>query len=433
MKYRVLPSLIAITVAAGASFAAAAQNEEQVISVYERSRPDYSTPGGRSGSFLLKPTLGVGGSYDSNIFAQESSEVDDFIVRIKPGFDLSSDWNNNFLSFFANADTGLYLDNTRENYTDFNIGTRGRLDISRGTSLSADVTYSDAHEDRGSPDNIGAQADQTTFSTFTANVGFLRDESLVSFAANAGYKSFSFDNPGLIDATGTESTTDFLNNRDRDREVYTGDVRLGYEVDEFYEAFIRLKANRVEYTDSTLDGGPNRNSDGYELVAGAAFDITGTSKGEFFGGYIKQEYDSNSLTNISDFTYGASLLWNPTGLTSVRGTINRTVVETVAADLNAVTGNLDQASGILGTSFDLQLEHELQRNVLLKATATYIKQDFQNTLRDDDLFNASLAASYLINRNLSFDASYKFNYRDTTAQGQDFKRHIFMVGIKAQW
>lgn len=425
MTFRTLSSVTAILASLGVSYAATAQNSEQVTSVYERARPDYDVRGGRSGSFLFKPTLDVAGSYDSNIFAQESGETDDFIARIKPGFDLSSDWNNNALSFFGNADFGRYADNTRENYEDIWLGANGRIDISRGTSLSANIGWSDLHEDRGSPDALGVQANQTTYSTFTAGIGFLRDEALISLAINADYTDQDYDDVALIGG-GT------LNNDDRDRQLYSGDVRFGYEIDQYYEAFIRVSANRVEYDNSQEDGGPQRNSDGYEIVGGAAFDITGTSQGEIFAGYINQEYDSDTLEDIGDFTFGASLLWNPTGLTSIRGAVSRTVTETIVADVDS-TGALAQASGILGTVFDLQLEHELQRNVLLKGTATYIKQNFENTVRDDDLFNASLGASYLINRNFSFDATYTFNYRDTTAQGQDFKRHIFMLGVTAKW
>lgn len=425
MTFRTLSSATAILASLGLSFAASAQNSEQVTSVYERARSDYDALGGRSGSFLFKPTLGVAGTFDTNIFAQESNETDDFIARIRPGFELNSDWNNNALSFFGSGDIGRYVDNTRENFDDIRLGASGRLDISQGSRLTGSIGWSDVHEDRGSADALGVQANQTTFSTFNASVGFERDEALISFAANAAYTEDNYDDVALIGG-GT------LNNDDRDRKRYSGDVRIGYEVDEYYEAFVRLAANRVEYDDSQEDGGPQRNSDGYEIVAGASFDVTGKSQGEIFAGYIKQEYDSDSLNNIDDFTFGASLLWNPTGLTSVRGTVKRTVTETIVQSVNAA-GTPVAASGVLGTLFDLQLEHELQRNVLLKGTATYIKQNFENTVRDDDLFNASLGARYLINRNLSLDATYTFNYRDTTDQGQDFKRHIFSVGIRAKW
>lgn len=414
---------MAIAMASGVGFAASAQDADQVVSVYEKNRPDYSAPGARTGSFLFRPTIKASGKYDSNIFAQRGpGEVDDFIWQVKPGFDLTSDWNTNYFSVYGNADIAKYTDRGREDYEDFTIGTLGRIDISRGTAINLGARYSDTHEDRGSPDATGPGARQTFVDTLEATVGFVRDLSLVSLAVDAVYRDTDFSNESFAPAFSEA----------RDRESYRGSVRLGYEVDEYYEAFVKVSANRVEYDNSKANGGPQRNSDGYEIVAGAAFDITGTSKGEIFGGYIKQNYDSDSLTGIDDFTFGASLLWNPSGLTSVRGTVTRTVTETIVTGLDSA-GLTTPASGILGTLFDLQLEHELQRNVLLKGTATYIRQDFKNTVREDDLFNASVGAEYLLNRNLSVNLDYKFNYRDTNARGQDFKRHIFMVGLTTKW
>lgn len=427
MKMQTLTSMIALSLVAGMS--ASAQDgpaDNQVMSVYERYRPDFSAPGARTGSFLFYPTIEAGVRTDSNIFAQRGpGEEDDFIFGLKPGFQLQSDWNNNSFSFYGNADIARYSDNDRENFEDFNIGAQGRIDVSRGTEITYGAQFSDLHEDRGSADNPGAPANQTFYQRYGANIGFKRDVSLISLAIDGSYMKMDFDDAPLVGGG-------IFNNDDRDRERLEGKVRIGYEMDENYEAFVRVTGNVVNYDDSKEDGGPQRNSDGWEVVGGAAFDITGKTMGEFFGGYVVQNYDSDTLGKLDDFTFGASLLWNPTGLTSVRGTVSRTVTETTLFDVNSV-GDDTPAAGILGTLFDLQVEHELQRNLLLKGAATYIKQNFENTVRDDDLIETQLSARYLMNRNFSLDASYQFKYRDTTAQGQDYKRHIFMVSLTAQW
>ena len=434
MNTKTMTSMLALAVAAGVSVPAAAQDgaQDQVVSVYERARPDFSAPGARSGSFIFNPTIDAVGRYNSNIFARRAGatatnpgEIDDFIWAIKPGFSLTSDWNQNFFQFTADADIARYTDNSREDYEDFFLNANGRIDIERDMFFSWGVGYSDQHEDRGSPDTNGLQSEQTTFDKFTANVGFTRDQSIASIAVNADYESLSFSNPDLIGG-GT------LNNEDRDRERFHGSVRLGYELDQYYEAFIQLDANRIEYDNSQADGGPQRNSDGWEITGGAAFDLTGTSYGEFYVGYLKQNYDSNSLSNIDAFTYGASLLWNPSGLTSWRASVNRDVVETVVADVDSA-GGLAFASGILATSFRLEMEHELQRNFLVKAAAGYSKYDYENTVREDDNYDATFGAKYLLNRNFSLNADYTWDYRSATTQGQDFKRHVFMVGLTAQW
>lgn len=435
MKIRTMTSLMALAVATGFSISAAAQEgapEDQVVSVYERYRPDYSAPGARSGSFIFTPRIDAFSSYNTNIFSRRSGvtatspgEVDDFIWQAKPGFALSSDWNRNFFQLYGDADIAIHTDNGSEDYEDFTIGAVGRVDMERGMAINYSVEFSDLHEERAAPDTQNTQAEQTDYTLFVAKLGFVRDQSILSLAVDGEYEKRNFDDVALF-AGGV------FNNDDRDREVYRGSVRVGYELDQYYEAFVRVSANRVEYDNSQEDGGPQRNSDGWEIVAGAAFDITGTSQGEIFGGYIKQTFDSDSLSGIDDFTFGGSLLWNPSGLTSVRGSIIRSVTETALFDENSA-GLFTPASGVLDTLFSLQIEHELQRNVLLRGSASYTRSDYQNVVREDDIFNATLAATYLLNRNYRLEASYDFNFRDTTTQGFDFKRHIFMVGLKAAW
>lgn len=439
MKMRTMTSFVALAAVAGLGTAASAQtSQDQVVSVYERARPDYSAPGARSGSFIFSPTIEAGGRFNSNIFARRAGEttnsggtvtnpgeIDDFIWTVRPGFALTSDWNQHLVQFTGDADIAKYSDNEREDYEDFNLGVNGRVDIERGMNFTWGATYSDLHEDRGAPDTNGAQAEQTRFKRFAANVGFLRDQSIMSLAVNARYENFDFSNPDLIGG-GT------LNNTQRNRERIDGSVRVGYEVDQYYDAFVELSANSINYDNAQATGGPERNSDGWEARVGASFDITGTSRGEFFVGYINQEFDNDILGKIDDITFGASLLWNPTGLTSVNVGVTRGISETIVADVDTI-GTPTFASGILATTYSVGVEHELRRNFLVKADVRLSQQRFENTVREDDNYGAGLGARYLINRNFALNADYTWDYRSTNTQGQDFKRHVFMVGVTAQW
>ncbi|MBO6504244.1 MAG: outer membrane beta-barrel protein [Kordiimonadaceae bacterium] len=433
MKMHTMTSLLALASVAGLSISATAQDTaDQVVSVYERSRPDFQAPGARSGSFIFSPTINAGGRFNSNIFARRAGatasnpgEIDDFIWSVQPNFALTSDWNQNFVQFTAGADIAKYSDNGREDYEDFNVGVNGRIDIERGMNFTWGANYVDQHEDRGAPDTNGLQSEQTRFQRFDANVGFLRDQSIMSLAVDANYENWTFSDADLLGGGR-------LDNTQRERERFSGRVRVGYEVDQYYDAFVELTANRVEYEDAQATGGPQRNSDGWEARVGAAFDLTGTSRGEFFVGYLRQEYDSDSLGEIDDFTFGANLLWNPTGLTSVNVGIIRAVNETIVLDRDA-NNTLAFASGVLATTYSLGIEHELQRNFLVKAGLSYGTQDFNNTIRSDDNYTANLGAKYFINRNFALNADYNWDYRNTNAAGQDFKRHVFMVGLTANW
>ncbi len=418
--------LLGSTALAPAAFAqdAAAEGDE-VKSVYDRARPDYDAPGIRSGSFLFYPAVGVEGKYNSNIYAQESNVTDDFIAVVKPNFNLVSDWNSSYLAVSAKADIGRYLDNGGENYEDYGFAINGRKDLSYGTDFHGNVAYDQKHEDRGSPDAVGNAAEQTQLSVMTASVGFKRDVSILSFAVDAEYVKRDFDDVAL-------NGGGVLNNDDRDRDRRKGTMRVGYEMANGYEAFVRGSMDRIEYDNSKEDGGPQRNSDGYEAVAGAAFDFTGKAKGEFYVGYMKRAYDSDTLNNTDGINFGADLLWNATGLTSFRGTLKRSIEETTVGG-NDSNGNFVNSSGIVATLVSGRVEHELRRNLLLNADVSYTRQNFELTTREDEIWGAKLGLKYLVSRNFNVNAGYGYDYRGTTEQGQDYERHSFMVGIKGQW
>jgi hypothetical protein len=404
----------------------AAAEADPVRSVYERARPDYDAPGVRSGSFLFYPKATVEGSYNSNIYAQESNVTNDFIVNVKPSFNLASDWNSSSLSVFADADIGRYLDNGTEDYEDYKVGMNGRKDIANGTDIHANVSYQYGHEDRGAPDSPGAAAEQTKFDLLTAGLGFKRDVSILSLALDGEYTKRDFRDSARFGGGPA------INNDDRDRERFKGVARVGYELADGYEAFVRLTADRVKYDDSTEDGGPNRNSDGYEAVAGAAFDLTGKSKGEFYAGYMKRAYDANNLASVDGVNFGASLLWNATGLTSVRVNVNRSIGETTVGGLND-NSIFTPATGVVNTLVSGRVEHELRRNLLLSSDLSYTRQSFSATIREDNIWGAKLGMKYLVSPNFNINARYGYDYRGTNQQGQDYQRHTFMVGVTGQW
>ncbi len=410
--------LMSSTIIATSAFAQDA--DEQVQSVYEKYRPDYNTTGARVGSFLFSPSIGVDGKFNSNIFAQETDEVDDFIAIVKPSLALVSDWNNGYLGLFANADIARYADNTSENYEDINLSAAARIDVAGNSNITFDIGYSDLHEDRGSPDAVGSQIEPTTFSIFSAGVGFVRDEGLVSFAVAADYEKRDFDN--VANVGGGTSIND-----DRDRETYTGSARLGYHLNEEYEAFVKFTTLGVQYDDSRIDGGPLRDSDGWSVVGGTAFNLGGASEGEFYLGYEKRDFDSSSLSDTNIFTYGASLLWGASDLTSVKFSVDRFVDETTVQQGTVF------ASGTVNSAFALRVEHELQRNLLLNASGSFTKMSFINVTREDDLFKAGAGAKYLMNRNFALTASYDYEKRDSNVANSDYNRHQFLVGLTAQW
>lgn len=381
--------------------------------VFQRTRPELTPNGIRAGSFVVSPTLGVSQRFDDNIFSTDQNEQEDYITLISPSMVANSDWNSHSLSLYARGDFAVYDENDSENYDDYIVGARGRLDISNGTFLSSGLSYARNHEDRGAPDNNFNSDGPNIFKNINADINFNRSVSKITLAFDNRFARFDFED-GL-----TSSITPVVVDNDfRDRNEYYSSLRLGYELSPNYQAFISAGYNKRIYDEEAT----NRDSDGYEIVAGAAFDFTGKLKGEFFAGFLEQDYENNSLVDISGSSYGANLLWNPTGLTSVQLGVVRQVQETTLLDF----------SGTLTTSYNLNVEHELLRSLLVGFNAGYTSIDFEpisSNQRNDDIYLFATEARYFVNKNLSLNLNYTLQQRDSSEIGQDFTRNRVTFGV----
>ncbi len=404
-------SMCVIALSAGSALAQSSQANE---SVFERARPDYDAKGLPMGAFRVKPTLNVAESYNDNIFAAESNEQEDFITTVKPGISVESNWSSHSLTAYTNGAFGFYADNEDENYEDYGTGIDLRLDVLRETYLFAGANYARNHEERGDPNNAAASTEPTSYDLTSANVGVYRGLRRFSLSLDGNYENYAYEN-------GRQSNGTLIQNGDRDRDVYKGTARLGYEILPDYEAFIRGTYNTKDYITAVDDNGINRDSDGYEVEGGLSLDLGGKTRGEVSVGYIEQRFDDASISDIDDVTFGASVLWNPTGITSVRLNIDRTIEETTQANSGA----------FINTSYGVAVEHELMRNVLLGANASYAEHTYEggSLNRKDEWTRAGAEAKYLLNSYASLNLNYDYTDRDSSVTGQDYSSNVVTAGV----
>lgn len=398
-----------LIVSAAILSAASAGAQEAIL---DKARPDYDAKGINLGGFNLKPKLDLEETYDDNIYSSDNSEVEDFITTISPSVALQSDWSRHSVGLEAGADFIRYQDESSEDVENYNIGANARFDIVRDTYLFTGLSYQELTEQRGSPDTAANAAEPTNYSDLTGNIGFYRGLRKVSLRVDSEAKKLNYDDGSTIAGAKIE-------NDDRDRDQYNTTVNLGYEFIPDYQAFLRGTYDARRYDDtSALD----RDSDGYEIVAGTSVNISGKARGELFVGYLNREYDATTLNDIDDVAYGASLLWNPTQITSVNIGINRTVEETTVAN----------SSGYINTNYSAGLQHELRRNILLGAGLSFSTNEYESTAanaREDEIFTANTEVRYLINSNASAKLGYQYQDRDSNLANQDYAKNTLTLGL----
>ncbi|MFK5947858.1 MAG: outer membrane beta-barrel protein [Methylococcales bacterium] len=378
--------------------------------VSERRKSELDPLGVHLYGFKLLPKFGWKTEYKDNIFKDENGRINDFITHIQPGFSLQSDWNRHAVNLAIDSDIAFYGQNNSEDYQDMNIRLNSRLDVLRGSALDSGFFFSRNHGDRGSPDDSAGL--EPTVSTVK---GFNLDykHKFNRFSAKIGMIAQHVDYINKKTSLGTT-----INEQDRNNWHYVPSLRLGYEIQPQYEAFIEMRYSELIYDEQFDDNGLERSSHGYEGLMGIAFDATGLLTGDIAIGYKTRTIDDNTLSSISGMSGRLNLEWNPTPLMTVRSTVSHSIGETTQVGV----------AGIDNYAANIGVEHELLRSLLLRLNTSYFINQyngFNKAIYSEDrkesgyIFGAG--ARYLMSRYVTIDVSYRFSKRNVNRDGADYE------------
>jgi len=382
-----------------------------------RRRPQYDPVGIRRGGFFIYPSFEVSGLYDSNIFATQSNRKQDFVVILSPEIAVRSNWRRHQLNVGVRADLVRFKSFRTEDYNNGTGIINGRYDISGDTYVFAGGSFALRHEERGSPDDVGGKRPtqfwvaeltggvQHRFGRFTAR--------LTNRVRFLDYKDVSAH---------ISSGSELIDNDDRDRREWEGTFRLTYQVSPRIGVFGQVTGDHVRYSERFDGAGEQRDNIGYSVDGGVTIEISGALVGEVFAGWGHRSYRDPNLSSFSGPSGGLSLIWTPTGLTTVTGTVVRSIEETTQ----------DNASGYWSTNLRIAIDHELRRNVLLNGFGSFQFDDYRGINREDKWFRAGLGATLLVNRNVNLYGGYEFTRSISGAAGESFTRHLVIVKIKGQ-
>jgi opacity protein-like surface antigen len=365
------------------------------------------------GSFRAYPRVVVSEVYDDNIFATRDNTVDDLITVLSPSITLRSAWDEHAAQFRAGADVARYSDNPSEDYEDYWASADGRYDFSTDTNVFGGGSYAYYHESRESPDDVFGR-EPTTYEDTQGYGGMFHRLGRASIRVGGTYEQLDYRN-----VTGD---TGLIINDDRDRQLYTGGIRAGYRTSERGELFAQAAVDNRRYDVDVDVNGFNRDSDGYRLIGGYAFNQPNRYRGELYAGHLEQDYDDPQLEDVSDLAFGGNLTWYPAPGTAVSGFVDRVVGETT----------LDGASSYLYTSAGGRVSHAVRPDLLANAGITFGEYDYQGIDRTDDVINASASLRYLLSRSFFLEAEYRLRHLDSTIVTEDYDRNQVFLRVGAE-
>jgi hypothetical protein len=378
------------------------------VGVADRKRIEYLPVGGRVGSFFLYPDAEATTGVSDNIRATNTERMSDIYLRAQAGAQIVSGFSRHRIKAGVFVAHPFYVDHPREGITQYGGSVDGTLDIDRLTQADLTVTAGRSVVDRTDFNSPVGAASPIAYDHVSARFNLAHTFNRLGIFGTGKVTSMSYRD-GVTDAGAP------ISQRYRDVNVYDSVAEARYNLYPGFDALVHVAYNREAYTlaadDPAQPGHLDRSSTGWTVEGGGRVELTGTLYGEVRVGYLWRDYDDDRLRNAQGFSFNGNLLWNLSGLTTLRLNASRQVEEAASTT----------AAGNLVTTTTLGLDHEVLRNFIVSIDGGYVHLAPLGTGFSADLWTGRLSGRYLISRRFSLKAELAHADRNSLDRTRAFR------------
>lgn len=374
-----------------------------------RTQPGYEVAGFKLGGFTALPTITTELLANDNVFARRNA-IADQTLTLRPRLLIRSDWSRHSLTFVSEGEIQRFADLTSQNSEQVDATLSGRVDITNDVRLTTTATAARLIERRGSAGDVfgtGSPIEYRQFSTVSRLTGnFNRITAQIGAGASTSHYY-------PVDLEGSRVSLSF-----RDYRRVDGMARVGYAIGPSSGIFVNGTVNSSTYANDP--GAPSRNSKGYSVLGGIAFDVSDLINAEVGVGRLSQKFSNPAFPDVSGLDFSASLDWNPTPLLSIGGNARRTVVRSP----------LRNVGGIRQSTASLNADYELLRQLVVSATTELVLDRYEGIDRRDRRISATASARYLVSRNIALGIGASHRRQRSKGQvGREYDENIVRVSL----
>lgn len=386
--------------ACAGSATAAAQNLEQYfpagvpgygnnpgVTVLSRTREDYDTSGVRVGSVIVRPEAEQYVGYNDNVTGTSQASGSP-LIETRASLGASTDWARDSLSASVNVDNQVYTSLPNQNLTNWSASVAGSHDFGRD---SASLSYTHFNLNQ-SPSGINSYGLGTPipFSVNDVRIGYTAPFGRFSLSPNFEATTYGFGS-GIVSSVLVDQSF-------RNRVTLQGGVTARYELSTGRNLLVVVNDYANGYT-SIPDGQPTRNNTGVEVLAGIEYSANGVFRYRILAGFENHVYQNSAYRSRDVPVAQASVIWTPTGLTTVTATALRRIEES----------NDDTTGGFTFNTGQVVVDHEYLRNILLQGSGGVQYAQYEQGGGTQTIYSAGAGATWLINRNMRLTARYDFS------------------------
>ncbi|MET4067750.1 hypothetical protein ABID58_002545 [Bradyrhizobium sp. S3.2.6] len=387
----------------------------------------FGAVGDYAGSFLIKGGLELSTGYDTNP-ARLQKPVGSPVYVVAPDLLVMSDWERHALVADLRGSFSGYTNNmpatidglaspspVEINRPDFTGHVDGRFDVDRDLKLTSQLRLRLATDNPGSPNVQAGLQKYPVYATYGGTFGF--DQTFNRFQVAAGA---TIDRTAYTDSKLTDGST--FSNDDRDFNQYGGVGRFSYELKPGLKPFVEIEGDNRVHDQAADRNGYLRDSNGGYAKVGSSFEFSRILTGEISVGYSARNYVDPRLSQLSGFLTSGSLIWNASGLTTVKFNTDTQIAETT----------IPGSSGVLVHTYAAEVDHDFRRWLTAIGKFTYGTYDYQGQNRNDKTYSIEGNLIYKLNRNVWIKGTLRHDILDSNQPGSSSQGTVVMLGVRLQ-
>jgi hypothetical protein len=359
------------------------------VTVQSRAREAYDPAGIRLGGVVVRPTLSTALGTTTNATGQPGGRAS-AIAQTSGSLLAGTDWGRHAIGGFVSFDDQRVLAAARQSATAWTAALGGTMEIGRD-QLTLGIAHLDLFQTSRALNGLAIDR-PGRFRVNNARATYTWRSGRLSLAPGLSLGDTRYDD---VFVAGRRVAQRF-----RDRTTTEGGLTARWQLAPLRDLVVDLRA--VGFSHARREPGqPSRDATAIALLAGIDYATDAVWRVRALAGVQHRAFADPTLRAITGPMAEASVIWSPSGLTTVTATLSRRIED--AAELSALTYAF--------TGGRVVVDHELQRNLLLAASLDLQRADPQQRGGHETLLSLGLGATWLIDRRLRATASWDWTTR----------------------
>ena len=356
------------------------------VTVMSRLHPELMPPGLRYGALRIFPSLEETIGYNSNVLGNATigGRRGSWQLTTAPSLTLGSDWSRNQVGAAFNLQNTQYFSMPNQTQSNGSAAAGARLDFGQD-QLTVALAHTSQHENIAAINAI-ASTQPISIQLDDARASYMMVKGRWNLTTALEASSWIYGDATIAGQSTSQSY--------RDRIVGQGSMTLRYEWAPLRNILFVMRALSQNYTRIPY-GQPTSNSQAYQILGGLDFDGNGIWRWRMLLGGEAREFTASVYQPRNTVIAEAEATWFPTAMTTLHASLSR---DTEDASQEGV-------SGLVYTAARLSIDHELMRQVLLRAYAGVQQANYFGGGVQTG-YTAGLGVQWTLNRNVRLSLTY---------------------------